>query len=130
MISAPCVHHLVSSSLGIALDSMDVPLRVLFSGTTTMTLLDSALHAERALHSQLKQKNAELSGEIEEWEQSILFNSAVIVRYFMALNKSTLILTISQTPITNTFASSFTSTVMFFLIKSNYYPNKPPQSGK
>ena len=47
-----CVDHLVYPSLGIALDDMDVPLRVLFSGTTTMTLLNSALDAERTLHTQ------------------------------------------------------------------------------
>jgi len=76
-----CCHHLVYSSLGIALDNMDVPLSVLFSGTTTMTLLNSALDAERTLHRQLKQQTAELEGGVEELERCILFNNSVILRY-------------------------------------------------
>lgn len=76
-----CVHHLVYSSLGIALDDMDVPLRVLFSGTTTMTLLNSALEAERTLHTQLKCQNTELQANNEGLERSILFNHSMILRY-------------------------------------------------
>jgi len=60
---------------------MDVPLRVLFSGTTTMTLLNSALDVERTLQTQFKCQNTELQANIEGLERSILFNHSVILRY-------------------------------------------------
>lgn len=91
-----CVHHLVYSSLVIALDNMDVPLRVLFSGTTTMTLLNSALDAKRALHAQLIQQNVELKNKVEGLEGTILFNHSVILKYVHGIKQSSLILTLIE----------------------------------
>lgn len=111
-------HHMAYSSLGIALDSMEVPLSVLFSGTTTITLLNAALDAERALHTQLKQQNTKLQATVEGLEQCILFNSSVINRYVHHSTKNSFILTNHelQTPIKNTVASSYTSTVILFYL--------------
>ena len=79
-------HHLVYSSLGISLDNMDVPLSMLFSGTTTMTLLNSSLDTERTLHCQLKQQTAEV--KLKAWKGASFLTILWYWSMFITLNKS------------------------------------------
>lgn len=52
-----------------------------------MTLLNSTLDAERALHTQIKQQNTELQAKNEDLERNILFNHFVILRYVYGTEK-------------------------------------------
>jgi|ERR1700733_7606841 cell division protein FtsB len=90
MIHLACVYHSFYLYIGvhcsIALDNLDVPLRVLFEGTTTMVSLFAALATEQAKYKQLKEDNDTLQAKNNSLEETILFHNSIVLRYVLYIH--------------------------------------------